>query len=102
VDVDVDAAADDDDDDTSLFDAPDGDAIRYLNVAATIGQLLPEDLGPLLLSGASVVRREGRLFATVAVTSNLWEPGSDGDTQAQKLADAGLRVEWTSDAPLPC
>ena len=76
---------------------------RYLNVAATIGQLLPEDLGPLLLSGATVLRREGRLFATVAITADPWAtPGSDGAEQAKKLADAGFRVEWTSDAPLAC
>jgi hypothetical protein len=76
---------------------------RYLNVAATIGQLLPDDLGPLLLSGASVVRREGRLFAIVAVPANRWAaPGSDGAEQAKKLADAGFRVEWTTVAPLAC
>jgi|GEM_PF-3495469 len=76
---------------------------RYLNVAATIGQLLPEDLGPLLLSGATVVRREGRLFATVAVTADSFTaPGPDGADQAKKLADAGFRVEWTTDAPLAC
>jgi hypothetical protein len=84
-------------------DGEEGGVRRYLNVAATIGQLLPDDLGPLLLSGATVVRREGRLFATVAVPSNPWaEPGSDGAEQAKKLADAGLRVEWTTDAPLAC
>jgi hypothetical protein len=76
---------------------------RYLNVAATIGQLLPDDLGPLLLSGATVVRREGRLFATVAVTADSFAaPGYDGADQAKKLADAGFRVEWTTDAPLAC
>jgi hypothetical protein len=76
---------------------------RYLNVAATIGQLLPEDLGPLLLSGATVMRREGRLFATVAVTTNPWtSSGSDGAQQAKKFADAGFRVEWTSTQPLAC
>jgi hypothetical protein len=66
---------------------------RYLNVAATIGQLLPADFGPLLLSGATVVRREGRLFATVAVTT------SDTD-QAARFTDAGFKVEWASNAPL--
>jgi hypothetical protein len=76
---------------------------RYLNVAATIGQLLPEDLGPLLLSGATVLRREGRLFATVAVTTDPWTPGgSDGTQQAQTFAEAGYRVEWTSTVPLAC
>jgi hypothetical protein len=76
---------------------------RYLNVAATIGQLLPDDLGPYLLAGATVMRREGRLFATVAVTTNPWKTaGSDGAQQAQVFADAGFRAEWTSAAPLPC
>ena len=80
-----------------------GGVRRYLNVAATIGQLLPDDLGPLLLSGATVIRREGRLFATVAVTADPWAaPGFDGAEQAKKLADAGYRVEWTTDAPLAC
>jgi hypothetical protein len=83
--------------------ADDGGVRRYLNVGATIGQLLPADLGPLLLSGATVVRREGRLFATVAITTNPWAaPGTDGAEQAKKLSDAGFRVEWTSTAPLAC
>jgi hypothetical protein len=83
--------------------AEDAGTRRYLNVAATIGQLLPEDLGPLLMSGATVLRREGRLFATVAVTTNPWMPGgSDGAQQAQKFAEAGYRVEWTSTVPLAC
>ena len=76
---------------------------RYLNVAATIGQLLPDDLDPYLVSGARVMRREGRLFATVAVTTNPWATtGSDGDRQARVFADAGFRVEWTSAAPMAC
>jgi hypothetical protein len=76
---------------------------RYLNVAATIGQLLPEDLGPLLLSGATVLRRVGRLFATVAVATYPWTPGgSDGTQQAQAFAEVGYRVEWTSTVPLAC
>lgn len=66
--------------------------VRYLNVAATIAQLLPEDLGSFLLDGASVVRREGKLFATVAVTG--------GAEQAQRFADAGYKVEWAPKAPL--
>ena len=73
---------------------------RYLNVAATIAQLLPKDLGPLLLAGATVVRREGRLFATVAVTTKkVAEPG-DETAQADRFADAGFKVEWTSTSPL--
>ena len=90
-------------DEIDLDRAEDAGTRRYLNVAATIGQLLPEDLGPLLLSGATVVRREGRLYATVAVTTSPWTPGgSDGALQAQKLAEAGYRVEWTSNVPLAC
>ncbi|MCA1846202.1 MAG: hypothetical protein LC792_24020, partial [Actinobacteria bacterium] len=58
-------------DEVMLDDAEDG-GVRYLNVAATIAQLLPQDLGPMLLSGATVVRREGRLFVTVAVPTNSW------------------------------
>ncbi|HEV7861226.1 MAG TPA: hypothetical protein VGR20_00945 [Acidimicrobiia bacterium] len=85
------------------LEGDEGGTRRYLNVAATIGQLLPEDLGPLLLSGATVIRREGRLFATVGITTNPWATaGSDGEEQAQKFSEAGLRVEWTSDAPLAC
>jgi hypothetical protein len=76
-------------------------SVRYLNVAATIAQLLPQDLGPFLLSGASVVRREGRLFATVAVSTDPWAaPGTGGAQQAQRFADAGFKVEWTSNTPL--
>ena len=80
-------------DDTN--DVEEDGPLRYLNVAATIAQLLPEDLGPLLLSGASVVRREGRLFVTVAVAG----PGADM-AQAERFADAGYKVDWTSNAPL--
>jgi hypothetical protein len=75
-------------------DGEEGGVCRYLNVAATIAQLLPEDFGPLLLSGATVMRREGRLFATVAVA------GAAGTAQAERFADAGFKVEWTSNAPL--
>jgi hypothetical protein len=76
---------------------------RYLNVGATIGQLLPDDLGPYLLPGATVIRREGRLFATVAVTTNPWKTsGADGSQQAQVFADAGFRAVWTSAAPMAC
>lgn len=75
--------------------------VRYLNVAATIGQLLPEDLDAFLFEGASVVRREGRLFATIAVTTDPWAPpGTGGSKQAKRFADAGYKVEWTSSTPL--
>jgi hypothetical protein len=78
-----------------LDDSPaEEDEVRgYLNVAATIGQLLPADLSPLLVSGATVVRREGRLFVTVAV------PGAD-TAQAARFTDAGFKAEWASHAPL--
>jgi hypothetical protein len=86
-----------------VLDAGEEGVRRYLNVAATIGQLLPDDLAPYLICGATVMRREGRLFATVAVTTNPWATsGSDGDEQARVFADAGFRVEWTSAAPLAC
>lgn len=81
-------------------DAVEG-GVRYLNVAATIAQLLPEDLGPFLLAGTTVVRREGRLFATIAVATDHWAPpGTGGGKQAKLFADAGFKVEWTSNAPL--
>lgn len=98
VDLDAEAAAE-----IVLDDPVDAEAgeVRYLNVAATIAQLLPEDLGPLLLAGATVVRREGRLFATVAVPMNRWAaPGTAGSNQAEQFAEAGFKVEWTAKAPL--
>ncbi|MGH9008807.1 MAG: hypothetical protein ACRDYF_03060 [Acidimicrobiia bacterium] len=97
--VDVTAADEIRIDDASVVEEESG-VCRYLNVAATIGQLLPEDLAPLLQSGATVVRREGRLFAIVAINSSKWtEPGAD-TAQAQRFADAGFKVEWASKAPL--
>ena len=83
-------------DEIHLDDSKEGEEVgepRYLNVAATIAQLLPQDLGPLLLSGTTVVRREGRLCATVAVA------GPDTDmAQAERFTDAGFKVDWTSNA----
>jgi hypothetical protein len=80
--------------------AEDGGVCRYLNVAATIAGLLPEDLGPYLQPGATVVRREGRLFAVVAINSTRWsEPGAD-TTLARPFVDAGFKVEWASKTPL--
>lgn len=102
-DADVDLAAEDGTDDIVLDDSLDGEegGVRYLNVAATIAQLLPEDLGPFLLAGATVVRREGRLFAIVAVPTNSWAPpGTGGTEQAERFAEAGLKVEWTANSPL--
>lgn len=86
-------------DDSSVVEEESG-VCRYLNVAATIAGLLPEDLGPYLQPGATVVRREGRLFAIVAVnTTERSEPDADA-AQAQRLVDAGFKVEWASHAPL--
>jgi chromosome segregation ATPase len=80
--------------------AEDSGVCRYLNVAATIAGLLPEDLGPYLQPGATVVRREGRLFAVVAINSTRWsEPGAD-TTLAQPFVDAGFKVEWAAKTPL--
>lgn len=73
---------------------------RYLNVAATIAGLLPEDLGPYLQPGATVVRREGRLFAIVAVNSTKWSEPDAETTQVQRFIDAGFKVEWASTTPL--
>jgi hypothetical protein len=85
--------------DSSVVEEESG-VCRYLNVAATIAGLLPEDLGPYLQPGASVVRREGRLFASVAVTGTKWEePGAEA-ALVQRFADAGFKVEWASHTPL--
>ena len=87
-------------DDASIAEEESGEC-RYLNVAATIAGLLPEDLGPYLQPGASVVRREGRLFAMVAVNSTKWsEPDAAGTAQVQRFVDAGFKVEWASNTPL--
>ena len=75
-------------------------ACRYLNVAATIAGLLPEDLGPYLQPGATVVRREGRLFAMVAVSSTKSSDPDAETAQVQRFVDAGFKVEWASTAPL--
>jgi hypothetical protein len=84
--------------DTTAADVESGEC-RYLNVAATIASLLPEDLGPLLMPGATVVRREGRLYAIVSVSHRWAEPGADL-AQAQRFVDAGFKAEWASHAPL--
>ena len=88
-------------DDASVVDVTEdeGGVCRYLNVAATIAGLLPDDLGPYLQPGATVVRREGRLFAMVAVNSKTSEPDA-GTAQAQRFLDAGFKVEWAATAPL--
>ena len=77
------------------------DAYRYLNVGATMGNLLPSDLAPLLVAGARVIRREGRLYVTLAVPADPWSaPERDGSEQARRLADEGFRVEWTDAIPV--
>jgi hypothetical protein len=96
--ADVNDASGDPADEVVLDDAEDG-GVRYLNVAATIAQLLPDDLGPMLLSGATVVRREGRLFAIVAVPTNAWSNGSE-TVQIDRFAEAGFKVEWAVNARL--
>jgi hypothetical protein len=71
---------------------------RLLNVAATLGHLLPDDMDALLVPGARVVRREGRLAALVAVTrsSSPWTEagGALEERQADMLRNHGFRVEW--------
>ena len=60
----------------------------------------PRTSARYLLPGATVVRREGRLFATVAVTSTVGRARRRRTPQAQRFAEAGFKVEWTSNAPL--
>jgi hypothetical protein len=70
---------------------------RYLHVGATMGHLLPEDLEELLVDGATIVRREGRLAALISVPSEESEwaaPSRLAEEQTQRLADAGFRVQW--------
>lgn len=85
-------------DDSSVAEEESG-VCRYLNVAATMAGLLPDDLGPYLGPGATVVRREGRLFAMVAVPSRASEPEAE-TAQVQRFADAGFKVEWAPAAQL--
>lgn len=79
---------------------------RCLYVGATLGHLLPQDLAPLLVLGASVVRREGRLAALIAVPPrggvSEWAPSgcAEGEEQARRLRAEGFRVEWASQACL--
>ncbi len=89
-------------DEIHLDDSKEGEEVgepRYLNVAATIAQLLPQDLGPLLLSGTTVVRREGRLCATVAVARGTptptWHRPNASPTPASKWTGRRTPV-WAS------
>lgn len=78
------------------------DRVSYLSVRATPGRLLPGDFAGLLVGGASVVRREGRLAAVIAVRQPAagWSQPSfeAGEQQARRLRDEGYRVEFTDHA----
>jgi hypothetical protein len=72
----------------------------YLHVAATMSGLLPDDFGDLLVPGASVIRREGRLAAliTVPAPESAWAPPAEAaEEQAERLRSAGFRVQWVNE-----
>lgn len=73
---------------------------RLLHVAATLGHLLPDNLDGLLVPGARVVRREGRLAALVAIPGSASPWGAESanrleEQQAEMLRTQGFRVEWS-------
>jgi hypothetical protein len=72
---------------------------RLLHVAATLGHLLPDDMDELLVPGARVVRREGRLAVLLAVdgSGTPWAESASRleERQAELLRAAGFRVEWS-------
>lgn len=73
---------------------------RLLHVAATLGHLLPDNLDGLLLPGAQVVRREGRLAVLLAIPASTSPWGTEStahleEEQAQFLRNQGFRVEWS-------
>jgi hypothetical protein len=72
---------------------------RLINVAATLGHLLPENMDSLLVPGAQVVRREGRLAALVAIPAgnSPWAQNMPEleERQAEVLRTQGFRVEWS-------
>jgi hypothetical protein len=69
--------------------------VCYLEVGATFGNLLPANLGRLLVTDARVVRQEGRLAAVLALPAGAeGSPTSAGEEQAERLREAGYRVEW--------
>ncbi len=78
------------------------DHVTYLSVRATPGNLLPHDMAKLLMNGATVVRREGRLAAVIAVTMtvNEWARPDvqGGKVLADKLRHEGFRVEFIDQA----
>jgi hypothetical protein len=87
----------DSDSDSDKVETAAGSVERYLHVGATMGNLLPEDLGEFLIEGATLVRREGRLAALISVPSEESEwaaPGPRAEEQVQRLAAEGFRVQW--------
>ncbi|MGH9037516.1 MAG: hypothetical protein ACRD0O_17300, partial [Acidimicrobiia bacterium] len=72
---------------------------RLLNVAATLGHLLPDDMGALLVPGARVVRREGRLAVLLCIpgAGSPWGERISRleEEQADLLRAEGFRVEWS-------
>ena len=73
---------------------------RLLHVAATLGHLLPDDMGALLVPGARVVRREGRLAVLLCIPG-AGSPWGESVTrleeeQADLLRAEGFRVEWSN------
>jgi hypothetical protein len=73
---------------------------RLLHVAATLGHLLPDDMGALLVPGARVVRREGRLAVLLAIAGSAGSPWAESisrleEEQADLLRAQGFRVEWS-------
>jgi len=72
----------------------------YLNVSATISGLLPDDFGDLLVPGARIIRREGRLAAVITVPapeSDWAPPAQAAEEQAERLRSAGFRVQWVNE-----
>jgi hypothetical protein len=72
---------------------------RLINVAATLGHLLPDNMDALLVPGAQIVRREGHLAALVAIpaTNSPWAQNMAEleERQAEMLRTQGFRVEWS-------
>ena len=78
----------------------DGQPFQYLHVGATLAGLLPDDLTPLLVKGASVVRREGRISALLAVrceAAGESVPSPEWEEQAARLRARDLMVGWADE-----
>jgi hypothetical protein len=78
----------------------DGQPFQYLHVGATVAGLLPVDLTPLLVKGASVVRREGRVSALLAVRCEAADetvPSPEWEEQAARLRARDLKVGWADE-----